>query len=297
MQIEVLREFSSIAKHLSFAKASRELFVSPSSLSKHMNALESELGVALLTRSKHGVELTTAGKAFAKQIKTVLASYEEAVTDARAAAKTNQSIVISYLMGLCRGFLPEVAKTFGAANLQTAVSYKGMIMSELLDEIAEGRSDAYIIPEIVELPKSFNQTLLHTYSYGAIMRKDHPLAQKEELLLDDLKGQTVKIMNDRRLGAYQGNLLSFIAPIRDSVTVESDIEEVDNWLFALLGNDNIGLELEANKSYLGRDLAFIPFSSSCENVPRMAIYYAFDRGKRNAAIESFEKTLRAFKGY
>lgn len=262
-----------------------------------MAALESELGVTLFSRTRRGVALTSAGAAFASKVKAVLASYEEAVAEAHAAAGADQSLVISYLMGLCRGFLPQVARAFSLTNQQVSVNYKGMVMSELLDEIAEGESDAYIVPEVIELPKSFERTPIHTYAYGAIMRKDHPLAQKDELTLDDLAGHTIKIMNTQRLGDYQGYLRSFLAPLNDAITIEDDVQEVDNWLFALPDSRHIGLELEANKSYLGRDLAFVPFSSSCERVPTMSIYYAFDRGRRNEAVDSFEVTLRSYKGY
>ena len=72
----------------SFSKAAKQLFVTPASVMKHMNALESRLGVTLLKRSNRGIELTAAGNALYKDGKDLLAAAERAVARAKSAALT-----------------------------------------------------------------------------------------------------------------------------------------------------------------------------------------------------------------
>ena len=64
MRIEHLREFRILASTLSFTEAARKSFVSQSVLSKHISAMEKELGHKLVTRSRAGVSLTPEGEVF-----------------------------------------------------------------------------------------------------------------------------------------------------------------------------------------------------------------------------------------
>ena len=61
MDINYLQEFTVIAKLNSFSLAAHELFISQSSLSKHIVALEKELGVKLFKRTSRSVILSDAG--------------------------------------------------------------------------------------------------------------------------------------------------------------------------------------------------------------------------------------------
>ena len=59
--------FLSVARHLSFSKASRELFISQPAISHHIQMLEKELDTRLFLRSTIAVELTPAGQVFTPQ--------------------------------------------------------------------------------------------------------------------------------------------------------------------------------------------------------------------------------------
>ena len=58
-----LRAFEAAARHMSFARAAEELFVTPAALSYQIKQLEEHLGVPLFRRLNRAVELTEAGRA------------------------------------------------------------------------------------------------------------------------------------------------------------------------------------------------------------------------------------------
>ena len=62
MELEQLRIFCTVAACRSFTRAARQLFVSHSTTSRAVSALERELGVPLLARDRHTVALTPAGQ-------------------------------------------------------------------------------------------------------------------------------------------------------------------------------------------------------------------------------------------
>lgn len=63
MELEQLRIFCTVAACRSFTRAAKQLFVSHSTTSRAVSALERELGVPLLARDRHTVALTPAGQA------------------------------------------------------------------------------------------------------------------------------------------------------------------------------------------------------------------------------------------
>jgi DNA-binding transcriptional LysR family regulator len=64
MKINQLKYFLAIEKCRSFAEAAEEMFISQSTLSKQIKALEEEIGLVLINRDARKVYLTEAGKTF-----------------------------------------------------------------------------------------------------------------------------------------------------------------------------------------------------------------------------------------
>ena len=62
MKLEHFQEFVVLAQVKNYSRAAEKLFVSQSALSKHVAALEDELGVHLLNHDYRGVELTEMGR-------------------------------------------------------------------------------------------------------------------------------------------------------------------------------------------------------------------------------------------
>lgn len=80
MKIEYLYEFFRLSKFGNFSRAADELYMSQSSLSRHIIQMEEELGVLLLRRSSKSVELTDAGQILCESLETILREYDLAVS-------------------------------------------------------------------------------------------------------------------------------------------------------------------------------------------------------------------------
>ncbi|QIE55838.1 transcriptional regulator GcvA [Pikeienuella piscinae] len=63
--LTALRAFDAAARHMSFARAAEELYVTPAALSYQIKNLETDLGVQLFRRLNRAVELTEAGRLLA----------------------------------------------------------------------------------------------------------------------------------------------------------------------------------------------------------------------------------------
>ncbi|WP_320972047.1 LysR family transcriptional regulator [Enterocloster bolteae] len=84
MYSQQIKTFIQVADRGSLSKAAEDLFVTPASIMKQMNALEGRLGVTLLKRTNQGIEVTEAGKYIYKAAKKIIAESEDAVLKAKA---------------------------------------------------------------------------------------------------------------------------------------------------------------------------------------------------------------------
>lgn len=79
MRIEHLREFNRLAHTLNYRRTAKELFVTQPALSRHILAIEEELGVELLSRSPSGVKLTEEGTYFLRESEAIVQRFDAAL--------------------------------------------------------------------------------------------------------------------------------------------------------------------------------------------------------------------------
>lgn len=76
LDMRQLEYFVTAASAGSYASAAKKLFVSPQAISKGVQVLERNMGVALFERGPNGIALTSFGETFYRESKTVLESLE-----------------------------------------------------------------------------------------------------------------------------------------------------------------------------------------------------------------------------
>jgi len=81
-----------VAKSGSFTKAARQLYISHSTTSRAVSALEAELGVRLLERGNHILGLTEAGEVLLPEAEKILHSIEEAKNKLSEAARNKPDV-------------------------------------------------------------------------------------------------------------------------------------------------------------------------------------------------------------
>jgi LysR family transcriptional regulator, transcriptional activator of the cysJI operon len=119
-----LRAFAAIVRRGSISAAAEELYVSQPAVSKHLAALEAEVGRKLVTRGRSGARLTPAGELLADYVlraEALLANAERAVAaDAEDATGTLQ-LVASGIPGTY--LLPELVAAFRADHPGVEVQF------------------------------------------------------------------------------------------------------------------------------------------------------------------------------
>ena len=87
MELRLLRYFVAVAEELNVTRAAELLHTAQPSLSQQIRQLESMVGAPLFHRDKHRLHLTEAGRVLLPSAKSILASVETALAEARTVAR------------------------------------------------------------------------------------------------------------------------------------------------------------------------------------------------------------------
>lgn len=87
MELEQLRIFIAVAECGSFTRGARKLYISHSTTSRAITALEEELGARLLKRGNRVLGLTPAGELLLAEARSITAAADEAARRVSAAGK------------------------------------------------------------------------------------------------------------------------------------------------------------------------------------------------------------------
>src|ERR1700754_1288346 len=97
IELRQLRYFVTLAEELHFGRAAAREHIVQSALSQQLQRLERELGVRLLERSTHHVDLTAAGAVFLVEVRQILAHVDRAAKVARNAAESSPRLRVGII--------------------------------------------------------------------------------------------------------------------------------------------------------------------------------------------------------
>ena len=191
MELRHLRYFIAVAEEGSLTLAAeKRLHTAQPSLSRQIRDLELEVGVQLLTRSAHGIELTTAGRAFLDHARFALGQAEAAVAAARRAAQPSKPMfALGFLTGQEMDWLPDAMRILRdeLPNIQVAIS--SQYSPDLAKDLVGGKLDvAFLRPEPNTPDLEFK--LVTKEPLVVVLPSDHRLAAQAEIDAHDIVGET-----------------------------------------------------------------------------------------------------------
>lgn len=188
MELRHLRYFAAVAGELNFTRAAQKLHVAQPALSRQIRQLEDELGVLLLERTRHGVQLTEPGRAFLAEALALLQQSEQAIRVARKSNKPdNAQLNLGYIWGLFHSLVPPVLERFRRRSPETAVHLFDLAPLAQASAILEGRLDAGFIGFAHEANSAgLAKRKIGSCTFVAALPRTHPAARKSIVPLASL---------------------------------------------------------------------------------------------------------------
>jgi len=202
MTIENLHCFLIISEELSFTKAAKKAHMSQAAMSRKISSIEAELGVPLLNRNRHTVNLTPTGREFYELIRPILEDYDNAVSRVQNISKGVFDVVQIGIGIYEHQLLFPVMEKFLKQNPISQLHFVQFKYMELVEEFNRGHldmiisSDQYFDMITVD---NVEKLLVHNRPWVLALNQNNPLAASDSVTFSELSRQNIITMNRRSL--------------------------------------------------------------------------------------------------
>jgi len=197
MNLKDLKYLVALADTGHFGKAAERTFVSQPTLSAQLKKLEEYLGVKLVERRPKNVQLTEVGKQIVVRARRMLDESDEIIALARSNTDPFAGkLKVALIPTIGPYLLPRVMQ-----RLRKAVPQLGLMLYEyqtepLLKRLRDGEIDLGIMALLPALQDGLESRALYDEAFTVALPNHHPLAARSNIKLQDLKGETLLLLED-----------------------------------------------------------------------------------------------------
>jgi LysR family transcriptional regulator, carnitine catabolism transcriptional activator len=185
-----LRAFHLVAEHLSFARASQALFITPSGLSVLIREFETQLGYRLFDRTTRRVQLTRQGSDLLDATRRHLDDLDEAIARvARSARGQRQVMTLGTTPMVAANILPPALREYRRRRPELRVRLFDADQDTVLREVQAGRLDAGV--GVFKSVRGVRRVSLFHFSLAVIRARRHGDAAGAPVPWSALDGETV----------------------------------------------------------------------------------------------------------
>jgi len=215
MERREIEIFLTLAEELHFGRTAERLLVSQARVSQTIKKLERRFGVALFERTSRRVALTPVGAALYADVRAGHDRIERGVAAALAAGR---GVTGTLTVGLEAPAVAELAAPvfarFRAHNPGVEVAFRETGFVDPLDLLRTGEVDVAVTNAPVDEDGFEEGPLVYTEPVVLAVARDHRLARRPEVTLDDLDGEAV-FRAGRRAAPYRREPEPHVATLSD----------------------------------------------------------------------------------
>lgn len=195
MTIIQLEYLLAVANCGSFSAAAEHCFVTQPSLSMQVKALEEELGVVLLDRSKKPVIPTEAGEVVLAHARETLKAYDgikESVAELKGetAGKLRLGVIPTIAPYLLHKFLPTFVHDYPKVELEISE----MVTADIVDALRRDRLDAALVAGGT-CGEGINEQELFSDRFYAYVSPNNPLFERSNIRIEEIDLKELVILS------------------------------------------------------------------------------------------------------
>ena len=188
MDTRQLQTFITLSETLNYQRAADQLQYAPSSLFKHIQLLEEEIGLALFVKRGRQLELTREGKRFLPDAKRMLGEWEDVLRAAREVGEMPALSICGCELNTSfavRGLLQEFISAYPEMRF-TIMTSPNADVPDILNHAQADLSFYYSTSE--REVDGLQSVTLYSEPVVLMVSGDHPLLEKERVTWEDLAG-------------------------------------------------------------------------------------------------------------
>jgi LysR family transcriptional regulator, hca operon transcriptional activator len=282
MELRHLRYFIAVADAGSLTVAAEQkLHTSQPSLSRQIRDLEQEVGVPLINRSAHGIELTAAGKAFLDHARMALLQTEAAKEAAlRAAQPPRPTFNLGFLSGAEIDLLPEVNRVlreaFPGIEIRLSSDYSPVLGKALMRRKLDA---AFMRAE--EHMEDLASKRVRTDPLVFVLPRDHRLASQASIAPQDIVDETFYLPS-RSAPAVRRVVLEYFSRAGIDLKPEHEVHNVVHAISMITSTRAVMLLPAYTRRYLPETITTRPVQGEA---PTLDLFIAYHKANHSPILK------------
>lgn len=187
MTLRQLKAFLAVAQTLSFAEASKKVFMSQPALSLAIKSLEEGVGGRLLVRTTRSVALTPEGKALYERSRRLVNEWDAMEEEMRQRFALERGLVsIAAMPSFAANQLPDLIGEFRERYPGISVQVHDVIAEETVELVRAGKVELGVTFHPEGLAEQDTFMALMVDQFVAVLPSDHPVANQASITWDEL---------------------------------------------------------------------------------------------------------------
>jgi LysR family transcriptional regulator, hca operon transcriptional activator len=281
MELRHLRYFVAVADAGSLTVAAEQkLHTSQPSLSRQIRDLEHEVGVQLMHRGAHGVELTSAGKAFLDHARMALVQAEAAKEAALRAAQPKPTFALGFMSGAEIGLLPAVERVlrdeFPGIDIRLSSDYSPVLAKALMRRRLDA---AFMRPE--EPMGDLRYARVRTDPLVFVFPSDHRLASQAAIAPREIADETFYLPS-KSAPAVRRVVVEYFNRAGIDIKSEHEVHNVVHAISMITSTRGVMLLPAYTKRYLPESITTRPVHGE---VPTLDLILAYHKANKSAVLK------------
>lgn len=290
MEFRHLVSFITIAEELHFGRAAQRLHLTQPSLSAQLQKLERSLGVQLVARNSHEVQLTAAGTEFELQARQILARMDRAAEVAKATAEGRAgAVAVGYNLPASRHILPRTLTRMTEQHPDIVVSLWEKRTGPQLAALADGSLDIAVVyghPSTVEFRY---RKVLHRIPLVAVVGRRHRWADRAGVPFNGLQHQQCVLFGREQCPAMHDAIFHAAAQTQISLSVAHRADDPGATAHIVSVRPLVGFASLPRAISMGMGEPGSPAVAVklIDPVPTLDLYVVWRSGETNPAVAAF----------
>jgi LysR family hca operon transcriptional activator len=281
MELRHLRYFVAVADAGSLTVAAEQkLHTSQPSLSRQIRDLEQEVGVPLMHRGAHGVELTSAGKAFLDHARMALVQADAAKEAALRAAQPKPTFALGFMSGAEIGLLPEVQRVlrdeFPGIEIRLSSDYSPVLAKALMRRRLDA---AFMRPE--EPVGDLRYARVRTDPLVFVFPSDHRLASRTAIAPREIVNETFYLPS-KSAPAVRRVVVEYFNRAGIDIKSEYEVHNVVHAISMITSTRGVMLLPAYTKRYLPESITTRPVQGE---VPTLDLILAYHKANKSPVLK------------
>jgi DNA-binding transcriptional LysR family regulator len=293
MDLKQMRYFLALAQELNFGRAAERLHIAQPPLTRHIRALEDELGTPLFVRTAKGARLTEAGRALLDEVPNILALARRAEERAQLAGKgfTGRLDVGIFSSGVLN-VIPRLLASFHIERPEVKIGLHNMSKAAQIEALRERRITIGF-NRLVPAEDDITTEVVRREPFLVALYEGHPLCSKKAVTLRDLDDEPMILYPNAPLPGLAQEVASAFRAEGMRLRIEQEVEDVVTCIALVSSRFGVSITTESAANLRLPSVVYRPLK--CTHLRDIELVCLYRRGDTSPILHAFLAIVRGFR--